>query len=146
MKHFYFILLPLMVYAFEVQMIDDTKEGRAKAKQNSIATDGKVIYKAIEPKIIEAKKSKIINAKKPNIIKPKTIKIIYPIGSKITPIQKRESNSSAITKNKTNEEDIFISKEALKKGEQSSEKIIVESFGKIKESNKTDTIEPINIK
>ena len=139
-------------FAFDIETIDETEEGIIKSKRNEIADDGKTIYKPIEPTIIKPMKLTIVQGYKP-IIKPVKRKIIYPIGAiPPKPVESRESEQEPIKK--TNEENIFLSKEELEKNKNASQINTIkydDDFKKNSSStinekeNKARKIPPVNI-
>jgi hypothetical protein len=120
-----------LVFAFNVEMIDDTIDGKTKPEK---AKDGKIIYKPIKKNIIEPVERKILQ--------PLKKKIVYPIGSSV--------NVDIEPKNKESKNDInqsFTSKEHLKlESNQENIEVEVDKFFKgLKESNNTKEINPVNI-
>ena len=115
-------------------MIDETEDG----KKNSIAKDGKTIYKPMETKIIQAMDKKIIKPMKKNII--------YPIGTD-KPIVKDANETKDTNKTvKTEKDDIFIPSSGINKDKNVSIDINIDNnSSSFKESNNSKSIKPINL-
>jgi hypothetical protein len=125
------LIFGYLIYAFEIEMIDDTIDGKTKPEK---AKDGKTIYKPIKKNIIEPMERKILQ--------PLKKKIVYPIGSSV--------NADIEPKNKESKNDMnqnFTSKENLKlESNQKNIEVEVDKFFKgLKESNNTKEINPVNI-
>lgn len=129
MNKAYFIFLPLVLFSSEFVMIDDTEEGKRKAKENAVAPDGKIIYKPMEVDIVKPIMSNVINSMKPNII--------YPIGvnAPLEESKKKELNiSKQVENNKTSEMDDVFASINSDKNNSKAENIVAGEDVEIKES------------
>jgi len=151
MKLLVFSLLTILscsqVIAFDIETIDETKEGIEKAKKKAQevirAKDGKIIVKALPKTIIKPMKVTIIQGYKP-IIKPLKRKIIYPIGA-IPPKIAEPKTDKPDTLN-GNKEDLFLSKDEADKDSSPNEiKFKVDTNFKKHSDSEVETDKPNNI-
>lgn len=138
--------LTFSISAFDIKSVDETNESKIDAKTNKKALDGKTIYTPIESIILNPMVPKVVQGNKP-IVNPLSSNIIYPIG--ISPPKSLDNNAKEFTL--PEEDDIFITKDEIKKSNDNKEikiKLDAEFEKNAKpdfSSKKLQKISPVNI-
>lgn len=86
----FLIFVPVCAFALDVTPIDETEEAQKKARENEMAEDGKIIYKAklvnvINPTnvaVINPTNSAVITPSRKILIAPSEPDIVYEMGKK----------------------------------------------------------------
>ena len=151
---FLFILLSCnQVLAFDIETVDETKEGIEKANKKAQeiirASDGKVIVKTMPKTILKPIKVTIIQGYKP-IVEPFKRKIIYPIGA-IPPKSIEKEIKEPVSTPPKQEENIFLSSDSDSINDKSADELKINIDTDFKKSldtttaEKPKTIAPVNI-
>ena len=136
------LLIFVTLHAFEVEMIDETEEGKRKAKENTVAKDGKVTYRPAEKHILEPMKAKVLKPIERHMAKVHAQKMIYPID-----VEAPVSIKDKTAEQKETEKNSFVSRDELESASKvkAAEIEVDKFFDGIKETNKSKQIEPVNI-
>lgn len=141
---FFTVIFSASLYAFDIETIDETKEGIEQAKKKAQvvkrAADGKVILKTLPRNIITPMKRPLI--------KPMIRLIIYPIGA--LPPKTTQSEHQNEDLPETKQDDVFLSEDQINKSNAQPPTIEFDSnFEKSTESQdkreNTNQIAPVNI-